>query len=78
MIRTVSISVEGVPTCAFSPQILIYPSDNQIDKNQTPAQPPHFRRLLPFEDPEDTETCNIIVMEVRDLKIWECDLRSGV
>jgi hypothetical protein len=27
---------------------------------------PRFRRLLPFEDPEDMETCSIIVMEVGD------------
>jgi serine/threonine protein kinase len=27
---------------------------------------PRFRRLLPFEDPEDIETCSIIVMEVGD------------
>jgi hypothetical protein len=25
---------------------------------------PHFRRLLPFEDPDDVETCSVIVMEV--------------
>jgi hypothetical protein len=28
-------------------------------------KPPQYRRLLPFEDPEETETCNIAVMEVR-------------
>jgi hypothetical protein len=26
---------------------------------------PQFRRLLPFEDGDETETCNIVVMEVR-------------
>ncbi|GBF94658.1 hypothetical protein Rsub_07394 [Raphidocelis subcapitata] len=28
---------------------------------------PRYRRLLPFEDPEETATCNIIVMEYCDL-----------
>jgi len=31
---------------------------------QQRLRPPRFRRLLPFEDLEDTEMCNIIVMEV--------------
>jgi hypothetical protein len=26
---------------------------------------PSFRRLLPFEDPDDVDTCSVIVMEVR-------------
>lgn len=29
-----------------------------------------YRPLAPFEDPEDTDTCNIIVMEVCGLAIY--------
>ena len=32
---------------------------------------PSFRRLLPFEDPDDLDTCSVIVMEVGGAKEGE-------
>ena len=37
---------------------------------------PRFRRLMPFEDPEETPTFNIIVMEVQ-LEDWFDPLTGG-
>ncbi|GBF94659.1 hypothetical protein Rsub_07395 [Raphidocelis subcapitata] len=42
-------------------------SNSQTASGSVHGIGPRYRRLLPFEDPEETATCNIIVMEYCDL-----------